>query len=162
MLAATKRTPWAVHVKPPFGGAEVALKYVARYTHRVAVSDRRLLSLEDGKVRFSYKDYAHGSRQREMTLDALEFLRRFLLHALPKGFVRIRYYGFLANCRRREQLALARELLSAPIAESTKKTSLADSTQRQHRCPHCREGRMLLVETFEPLRIQVFLFFDSS
>ena len=93
------------------------MKYVARYTHRVAISDRRLLSLEDGNVRFSYKDYAHGSQQREMTLDALEFLRRFLQHVLPKGFVRIRYYGFLANCRRREQLALARELLSAPVAE---------------------------------------------
>ena len=97
LLASTKRKPWVVHPKPPFGGPEVALKYLARYTHRVAISDRRLLSSDDSTVRFSYKDYAQGGQQREMTLDALEFLRRFLLHALPKGFVRIRYYGFLAN-----------------------------------------------------------------
>jgi len=83
-----------------FGGPEVALKYLARYTHRVAISDRRLISIEDGKVRFPYKDYAQGGQQREMPLDTLEFTRRFLLHVLPKGFVRIPYYGFLANCRR--------------------------------------------------------------
>ena len=98
-----------VHPKPPFGGPEVARKYLARYTHRLAISDRRLLSIEDGKARFCYKDYVHGDRQREMTLDALEFLRRLLLHALPKGFARIRYYGFLANRHRRQQLARARE-----------------------------------------------------
>ncbi len=97
-----------------------------------------------------------------MTLDALEFLRRFLLHALPKGFVRIRYYGFLANCHRRERLALARELLSVPVADPAKKAAPLDSTQQQHRCPHCREGRLLLVETFEPPRIKLFLFFDTS
>ena len=83
LLASTKRKPWVVHPKPPFGGPEVALKYLARYTHRVAISDRRLLSSDDGTVRFSYKDYAQGGQQREMTLDALEFLRRFLLH-LPR------------------------------------------------------------------------------
>ncbi len=161
LLASTKRKPWAVHVEPPFGGPEVALKYVARYTHRVAISDRRLLSVADHKVRFSYKDYANGGQQREMTLDAVEFLRRFLQHVLPKGFVRIRYYGFLANCRRREQLALARELLAVPAAEPADEPPGADSAP-SHRCPLCRQGRMLLVETFEPLQSAVFVFFDSS
>ena len=123
LLASTKRKPWMVHPKPPFGGPQVALKYLARYTHRVAISDQRLLSSDDGTVRFSYKDYAHGSQQREMTLDALEFLRRFLLHVLPKGFVRIRYYGFLANCHRREQLARARELLAVPLVQPENETA---------------------------------------
>ncbi len=114
-----------------------------------------------GTVRFSYKDYAHGGQPREMTLDALEFLRRFLLHVLPKGFVRIRYYGFLANRRRREQLARARELLTAPVAEPANETASADSAP-PHRCPLCRQGLMLLIETFEPLRPAVFVFFDTS
>ena len=96
-----------------------------------------------------------------MTLDALEFLRRFLLHALPKGFVRIRYYGFLANCHRREQLARARELLAVPVAEPANEPAGTDSTQ-QHRCPLCRQGRMLLVETFEAPQPAAFLFFDTS
>ena len=161
LLASTKRKPWMVHPKPPFGGPEVALKYLARYTHRVAISDRRLLSCDDGSVRFSYKDYAQGGQQREMTLDALEFLRRFLQHVLPKGFVRIRYYGFLANCHRREQLARARELLAVTIAQPASETASADSTP-QHRCPLCRQGRMLLVETVQPLHPAVVLFFDTS
>ena len=161
LLASTKRKPWMVHPKPPFGGPEVALKYLARYTHRVAISDQRLLSSDDGTVRFSYKDYAHSSQQREMTLDALEFLRRFLLHVLPKGLVRIRYYGFLANRHRREQLARARDLLAVSVAQPASETAGAD-TAHQHRCPLCREGRMLLVETFEPLRPAMFVFFDTS
>ena len=161
LLASTKRKPWMVHPKPPFGGPEVALKYLARYTHRVAISDQRLLSSDDDTVRFSYKDYAHGSQQREMTLDALEFLRRFLLHVLPKGFVRIRYYGFLANRHRREQLARARELLAVPVAQPANETADADSAP-QHRCPLCRQGRMLLVETLEPLRPAAVVLFDSS
>ena len=161
LLASTKRKPWVVHPKPPFGGPEVALKYLARYTHRVAISDQRLLSSDDSTVRFSYKDYAHRGQQREMTLDALEFLRRFLLHALPKGFVLIRYYGFLANRQRREQLAQARELLAVPVAEPANEPAGTDSRQ-QHRCPLCRQGRLLLVETFEPPQPAAFLFFDSS
>ena len=161
LLASTKRKPWMVHPKPPFGGPEVALKYLARYTHRVAISDQRLLSSDDGQVRFSYKDYTQGGQQRQMTLDAVEFLRRFLQHVLPKGFVRIRYYGFLANCHRRKQLALARELLAVPVAEPANEPAGTNSTQ-QHRCPLCRQGRMLLVETFEPPQPAAFLFFDAS
>lgn len=158
LLASTKRKPWAIHVKPPFGGPEVALKYVARYTHRVAISDRRLLSIEDNKVRFSYKDYAHGGSQREMTLDAAEFLRRFLQHVLPKGFVRIRYYGFLANRRRGELLALARSLLQAPPPGCPDEPA----EPRPQLCPHCQRGRMLLVETIEAPPVCGVILFDSS
>ncbi len=96
-----------------------------------------------------------------MTLDALEFLRRFLQHVLPKGFVRIRYYGFLAHRHRREQLALARRLLAVPVAEPANETAGADSTPQQG-CPLCRQGRMLLVETFEPLGLAEVILFDSS
>ena len=94
-----------MYAKPPFGGPAQVLKYLARYTHRVAISNRRLVALEDGKVRFRWKDYAHGGREKTMTLDASEFLRRFLLHVLPSGFVRIRHYGFLSNRLRHEKVA---------------------------------------------------------
>ena len=151
-----------VYPKPPFGGPEVALKYLARYTHRVAISDRRLLSLDDGQVRFSYKDYVQGGQQRQMTLDAAEFLRRFLQHVLPQGFVRIRYYGFLAHRNRREQLALARRLLAAPVAEPGSETATTDSTVQQHRCPRCRQANMVLVETLAPRRLAALIVFDSS
>ena len=96
-LRSLRQGDWVVYTKPPFGGAHHVLKYLARYTHRVAISNQRLLSLQNGNVRFSWKDYRNGNKQRTMTLDAVEFLRRFLLHVLPNGFMRIRYYGFLAN-----------------------------------------------------------------
>ena len=100
-----------VYAKPPFGGPEQVLKYLARYTHRVAISNRRLVAAEGDEVTFHWKDYAHGGEQKRMTLKAVEFLRRFLLHVLPSGFVRIRHYGFLANRLCRQKLALCRELL---------------------------------------------------
>ena len=113
LLSAAVRTDWVVYAKPPFGGPEQVLKYLARYTHRVAISNARLLDFEDGMVRFRYKDYAHGNRKRVMTLTALEFVRRLLLHVLPTGFVRIRHYGILANRHRHEKLALCRRLLGS-------------------------------------------------
>ena len=100
-----------MYAKPPFGGPEQVLKYLARYTHRVAISNQRLVALEDGEVTFHWKDYAHGGGQKTMTLKAIEFIRRFLLHVLPSGFVRIRHYGFLANRVCQEKLALCRALL---------------------------------------------------
>ena len=102
------RTDWVVYAKPPFGGPEVVLKYLARYTHRAAISNHRLLELEDSQVQFRWKDYAHGGRRRTMTLSAIEFVRRLVMHVLPSGFVRIRHYGLLANRHRREKLALCR------------------------------------------------------
>ena len=125
---------WVVHPKKPFGGPEHVLHYLARYTHRVAISNHRLLGMEDGKVSFRWKDYAHGGKQRKMTLAAEEFIRRFLLHVLPKGFVRIRHYGWMANRCRRECAALCRALLgeeSAPAAPVQEKSS----SGRQ--CPFC-------------------------
>jgi hypothetical protein len=96
-LKATYATDWVVYAKPPFGGPTQVLRYLARYTHRVAISNRRLVSLQNGRVKFRWKDYAHGNRCRTMTLEATEFIRRFLLHVLPKGFMRIRSSGLLAN-----------------------------------------------------------------
>ena len=108
-----RRIEWVVYAKPPFGGPEQVLAYLGRYTHRVAIANSRLVSLSDGKVRFAWKDYRANGKTKVMTLDADEFIRRFLLHALPDGFHRIRYYGFLANGHRGDNLALCRRLLDA-------------------------------------------------
>ncbi len=97
LLNASVKHDWVVYAKPPFGGPEQVLKYLSRYTHRIAISNRRLVSIDDQTVTFSWKDYAHGNRPRTMTLDGAEFLRRFLLHAVPSGFMRIRHFGLLAN-----------------------------------------------------------------
>ena len=110
-LQTLHRHQWVVDVRKPFGGPEHVLHYLARYTHRVAISNHRLIGLEDGKVTFRWKDYAHGGKKKKMTLDAAEFIRRFLLHVLPKGLVRIRYYGWMANRCRRERAAQCRALL---------------------------------------------------
>ena len=108
LLSQTVRTDWVAYAKPPWGGPATVLKYLARYTHKTAISNRRLLSLEDGQVTFRWKDYAQRGRRRTMPLDAIEFVRRFLMHVLPSGFVRIRHYGILANCHRREKLMRCR------------------------------------------------------
>ena len=102
-----------VHVKPPFGGPRRVLKYLARYTHRVAISNHRLRSVEEGRVRFDWKDYTHRGRKGILSLDAVEFIRRFLLHVLPAGLVRIRQFGFLANRVRKQKLEQCRALISA-------------------------------------------------
>src|ERR1019366_5723224 len=107
------RHNWVVYAKPAFGGPREVLRYLGRYTHRVAISNHRLPSFDGERGTFRWKDYAHGSKQKTMTLTATEFLRRFFLHVLPKGFVRIRYFGFLANRWRAEMLALALQLLGA-------------------------------------------------
>jgi hypothetical protein len=140
---------WVVYAKPPFGGAEQALKYLARYTYRVAISNDRIESLADGQVTFRYKAYAHGHRWRRMTLAAHEFLRRFMQHVLPRGFVRIRSFGFLAHRVREEQLARCRQLLEAaecadPVATGTP-ASLSIPSDDSLRCPYCRQGLLELV-----------------
>jgi hypothetical protein len=131
----------------PLGGPEQVLKYLARYTHRVAISNQRLVDLEDGKVRFHWKDYAHGGASKTMTLQAVEFIRRFLLHVLPLYFVRIRHYGFLANrvCQEKLGVDAASEPLSAP-KEPVEGPSTANL------CPSCGNGRMVIVETLRPTR----------
>ena len=137
---------WVVDVRKPFGGPEHVLHYLARYTHRVAISNHRLISLEDGKVTFRWKDYAHGSKKRKMTLDATEFIRRFLLHVLPKGLVRIRYYGWMANRCRRERAAKCRALLGA---EPTEELLTSVSGPGGRRCPFCG-GAVEVVEIIVP------------
>jgi len=114
LLAELRRTQWVVYAKPPFGGPVCVLKYLSRYTHRVAISNRRLLFVGDGVVRFTWKDYAAGTARKEMTLSAEEFLRRFLLHVVPRGFMRLRHYGIVANRHREQKLGRCRELLGVP------------------------------------------------
>jgi hypothetical protein len=154
-LARVAETEWVVYAKPPFGGPRQVLKYLARYTHRVAISNQRLISLEDGRVTFRWKNYARASEPATMTLKAEEFIRRFLLHVLPKGFVKIRHFGFLANRGRRDNVLLCRELLAA---SSTAPPGLVphDShsddpeADRLDRCPRCKVGSMRPVEILLP------------
>ena len=142
---------WVVYAKPPWRSPEHALKYLARYTHRVAIANGRLQSIDDGQVTFSYKDYRRHHRQRTLTLAATEFIRRFMMHVLPNGFVRIRYYGFLANTHRQEQLRKIRKLLDAPQPAIAVEQSEDDSQDpldpaQDQRCPHCNEGVMRAVD----------------
>ena len=131
-LRTLHRHKWVVHVKKPFGGPEHVLHYLARYTHRVAISNHRLIGMEDGKVTFRWKDYAHGGKKRKMTLAAEEFIRRFLIHVLPKGLMRIRHYGWMANRCRRQRAAQCRALLAA---EPPPPVNSNDVPAR--RCPSC-------------------------
>jgi hypothetical protein len=160
-----------VYAKPPFGGPEQVLKYLARYTHRVAISNQRLESLDDGKVTFRYMDYTHSNAQRTMTLDAVEFLRRFLLHVLPRGFMRIRYYGFLANRHRVQKLQQARRLLSNETSSSETESSTpeppstkAEPADEPELCPKCRKGRLHVIARLGALvdLLQQPWSFDSS
>jgi hypothetical protein len=147
LLDQAVQNEWVVYAKPPFGGPGQVLKYLARYTHRVAISNHRLLKLEDGKVTFRWKDYAAGNKPSAMTLDAVEFIRRFLLHITPRGFVRIRYYGLMANRHRASNLRRCRQLLDqgkTPAGESRTETdrSSAPAAASIPCCPACQEGRM--------------------
>jgi hypothetical protein len=150
-----RRIKWVVFVKPPFGGPEQVLKYLARYTHRVAISNRRLVSMEEGQVTFEYKDYTDGNQRKVMTLEATEFIRRFLLHILPSGFVRIRQFGFLANRARGKKLALCRALLGAPPPAKTAVIDHGREFEEQYdrRCPACKTGHMILVRIVPPARL---------
>jgi hypothetical protein len=149
-LSPLYRAEWVVYAKPPFGGPEQVLKYLARYTHRVAISNERIESLENGQVTFRYKDYAGGSRWRRMTLDAHEFLRRFLLHVLPKGLMRIRTFGFLANRCVAEKLTLCRQLLAAEpvMADEGEERSQRPCRFEPQLCPKCGQGVLEIVHEF--------------
>ena len=140
------RQDWVVYAKPPFGGPEHVLQYLARYTHRVAISNHRIVDFADGKITFLWKDYAHGSKRRRMTLTAEEFLRRFLLHTLPRGFIRIRFFGFLANRRRAALLPLCQQLLDAhPRSRSPTPPATSAGSPPLWICPHCG-GSMVISE----------------
>jgi len=160
-LETLRNKNWVVYAKPPFGGPIQVLKYLARYTHRVAIANRRLLSTDDGKVTFRWNDYANGDRQRIMTLDAVEFLHRFLLHVLPKGFMRVRYYGFLANRNRAEKLERIRSLLGQPTPSTSEEPSILASGQSQELetidtnelCPACKKGRLRIIAPLPAKRV---------
>jgi hypothetical protein len=152
-LAPLKTARWFVYSKRPFAGPQAVLAYLARYTHRVAISNRRLVALDPDGVTFRYKDYRRNGqeRYRTMTLAPGEFIRRFLLHVLPKSFHRIRHYGLLASAARKANIARARELLAAPEPETLRdQTARAAAAPTDHRAPcPCCGGRMIVVETFE-------------
>ena len=155
-IAPIRKEDWVVYAKRPFAGPEEVLKYVARYTHRIAIANNRLLNINDGKVQFRWRDYRDGNRHKTMTLGADEFIRRFLLHVLPDGFQRIRYFGFLANRYRAERLALCRQLMQMPPPTATHEANM-DYRDRYEAltgislrtCPLCRRGTMVVIETFK-------------
>ncbi len=142
---------WVVYAKRPFRRTSRLVRYLARYTHRVAISNHRLLSMENGQVTFSYKDYADGNKAKTMRLTATEFLRRFMMHVLPSGFIRIRHYGFLANRCRKEQLELCRSLLGVPPrpGDADDATAIDEALPNDHeqprRCPACKVGELYVV-----------------
>jgi hypothetical protein len=135
---------WVVYARRPFGGPEHVIQYLARYTHRVAISNGRLISLHDGEVTFRWRDSADGNRQKLMTITAVEFIRRFLLHVLPSGFVKIRHFGFLANRNRRQALALCRALLPKPPQQNL----IVDmqQTAAERKCPICKIGIVHIIQ----------------
>jgi Putative transposase/Transposase zinc-binding domain len=152
---------WVVYAKPPYGGSEQVLKYLARYTHRVAIGNSRLVKMEDGQVHFTWKDYADGNVQKVMALPAVEFIRRFLQHVVPTGFVRIRHYGLLANRHRQEKLQRCRALLPVEFPKSGEATAAVSAPQGSEpvavvpswqSCPSCGRGRMVWIEDVERVR----------
>ncbi|MEJ8852509.1 IS91 family transposase [Variovorax rhizosphaerae] len=158
-LAPLRKCEWVVYAKRPFAGPDTVLAYLSRYTHRVAISNSRLVAMDQHGVTFRWKDYRSKGRTRRktMTLDADEFMRRFLLHVLPGGFHRIRHYGLLANGNRRDQLACVRELLQQPPSRATETSDAgveSESARPSFFCPHCG-GAMIILQTFargQPIR----------
>jgi hypothetical protein len=148
------RKDWIVYCKPPFGGPEYVLHYLGRYTHRVAISNHRLISFEGGQVTFRWRDSAHNNEQKLMALSLDEFLRRFLLHLLPKGFVRIRHFGFLASRRRAQLLPLCLAALDSLPAQTETATSTAQDISSHWFCPRCG-GPMVIIERLTAAQIQL-------
>jgi hypothetical protein len=158
LIDASVKHDWVVYAKRPFGGPEQVLKYLARYTHRIAISNRRLISIDDNTVTFRWKDYAHHNRPRTMTLDGAEFLRRFLMHAVPRGFMRIRHFGLLANRVRSANLSLCRRLIG-----STLPANLLDPMPQLPPCPICQHGHLIAGPHLSPSQLsQLVLRLDTS
>jgi hypothetical protein len=155
-LDLVRHVKWVVYAKPPFAGPQQVVDYVGRYTHRVAISNHRLVNIEDGQVKFNWRDYRDNNQQKTMTLSADEFIRRFLLHVLPSGFHRIRYYGFLGNRHRKEKLERCRQLLGmAPQQESPAEPATPEDYRDRYErltgrslreCPVCHRGHMIPIK----------------
>ena len=155
-LVGLKAKDWIAYAKAPFAGAAQVLAYLGRYTHRVAIANHRLVRFEDREVRLRWRDYAHGNKNKVMTLEAEEFLRRFLLHTLPPGFVRIRHYGLLGNRCRHKNLTRCRALLDQPEPETSPPESVEAMMLRLtgndiQRCPVCRQGRLRVILVLAPI-----------
>jgi hypothetical protein len=165
LVATAVAKDWVVYAKAPFGGPEQVLKYLARYTHRAAISNERLLAFKQGKVTFSAKDYAQGGRRKTVTLEAVEFLRRFLMHVLPASFVRIRHYGLLSNRCREKSLALCRQLIArgAPkesdLPVNVQEARISPAVTPTRVCPVCGAGHMVVIEVIPPSSLTIL---DSS
>jgi hypothetical protein len=157
------RHDWVVYAKPAFGGPVQVLRYLGRYTHRVAISNHRLLAFDQERVTFRWKDYAHDGKQGQMTLAATEFLRRFFLHVLPKGFVRIRHFGFLANRFRASRLALGRHLLAScdSTEQEVKTHDLRPESSSLWHCPRCGAS-MIVIQRITAAELSACIYFDSS
>lgn len=159
-LQSTRKTEWVAYAKPPCGGPAQVLDYLGRYTHRIAISNNRLLEFNNGKVTFQWKDYRHGNCKRTMTVEADEFIRRFLLHALPQRFTRLRYYGFLANRHRKGNVLLCHQLLGVSKPADPDPTKPDDwkglyetlTGVSLRICPACQQGRMIELEIISPLQ----------
>jgi hypothetical protein len=149
-------TKWIVYAKQPFAGPEQVLEYLGRYTHRVAISNNRIQSIDNGKVTFTYKDRKENNKVKQMTLSAQEFIRRFLLHVLPKGFMKIRYFGFLANRNKKTAIPLIRKLIDPEkkLPEKIKETvfdmMLRLTGQDITCCPECKKGKMVIIKRISP------------
>ncbi|HEX4165684.1 MAG TPA: IS91 family transposase [Bryobacteraceae bacterium] len=164
-VSSLRKPKWVVEVRAPFGGPEHVLKYLARYTHRVAISNGRLLELRDGQVTFRWRDSADHNTQKLMTIDAVEFIRRFLLHVLPPGFVKIRHFGFLANGCRAKGLELSRKLLQASTYPNT--LSIRQRNAIDRKCPCCGIGTLCFLgyvpaEILNPLPTSISVTLDTS
>jgi predicted Zn-ribbon and HTH transcriptional regulator len=163
LLRRLHRHDWVVYAKPAFGGPMQVLRYLGRYTHRVAISNHRLLAFDQDRVTFRWKDYAHYGKQGQMTLTATEFLRRFFLHVLPKGFVRIRHFGFLTNRFRATRLALGRQLLASNGSTELQVATYdvrSESSCLWH-CPRCGAS-MIVIQRFTAAELSACMYFDSS
>ncbi len=161
LLRRLHRQDWVVYAKPAFGGPRQVLRYLGRYTHRVAISNHRLVSFDGERVTFRWKDYAHGSKTRPMTLTATEFLHRFFLHVLPKGFVRIRHFGFLGNRFRATRVKLCRQLLAqAPLPPAPAQVPHTDAAIWH--CPHCGAAMIILHRVASRESLSRCTYFDSS
>jgi hypothetical protein len=169
-LAPTRKSEWVVYAKLPFAGPKQVLEYVGHYTHRIAISNSRLVSIDNGKVHFRWTDCRHGRRDATKTLAADEFIRRFLIHVLPNGVRRIRYYGFLSNRQRKEKLALCHDLLGMPRTDDARLLPVPADYREVHerltgtsltQCPACSLGTMLVIDVLPAPKSRRF-FCDTS